>query len=707
MKRAVIYFLLITAGIIWCNSVPVIENFMVNQRTDGSQFIDVFYDLTDADGDLMTVIMQVSDDGGLNWSVNCGMLSGDVGEEICSGNGKQITWDFGAEHPGTFGDNYKIRLRVDDNYIPNLILIAGGSFNNGTSEVTVSSFYICPYEVTQSDYQTIMGNNPSNFTGVYNGPVERVSWFNAIEYCNWLSIIAELTPCYSYSTYGTNPADWPTGWNSNNINQDNISCNWAANGNRLPTEAEWQFAGLGGNQTNNYTYSGSNDIEQVAWYGGNSGDTTHTIGTKDANELLIFDISGNVWEWIWDKFGLYPTGAQTNPHGPLNGTYRVVRGGSWNCDSYECTVSVRSNRLASENFDSVGFRLCRTFEIPNFAPNLPENPYPVNGAFDLPVPENITLTWECSDPDGDELVYSVYFSEVPELDESHLLADGIETESWELTIQEYHTIYYWQIVASDGDLQTEGEVWSFATDNEEWAYVEGGLFEMGDHFNEGNDNELPVHEVIISSFYIRQYEITQGEYESVMGYCPAHNYGVGNDYPVYYVSWYDAVIYCNTLSEQEGLYPCYNLSDWSCDFSASGYRLPTEAEWEYAARGGINWTDNNRYSGTMDNLGDYAWYNFNSGGQTQEVSTKLPNQLEIYGMSGNVFEWCNDWYSSSYYESSPVNNPMGPDSGTIRVLRSGGWSSNADRCRVAERGGSGPNNNDSSGIGFRILRAVE
>ncbi len=237
-------------------------------------------------------------------------------------------------------------------------------------------------------------------------------------------------------------------------------------------------------------------------------------------------------------------------------------------------------------------------------------------------------------------------------------------------------------------------------------YVEGGTFEMGDHFNEGNSDELPVHEVTLSSFYIGQFEVTQSEYESVMSINPAYGYGVGDDYPVYYVSWYDAVEYCNVLSEQEGLTPCYNLSDWSCDFDANGFRLPTEAEWEYAARGGVNWEDNYRYTGTTDDLDDYAWYSSNSGGQTHEVGTKFPNQLDIYDMSGNVWEWCNDWYLHSYYCSSPDINPTGPDSGPFHVARGGSWCYHATCCRVAYRDISNPGAGDHY-VGFRLARAVE
>jgi formylglycine-generating enzyme required for sulfatase activity len=225
--------------------------------------------------------------------------------------------------------------------------------------VTVSSFYIDQYELTQSEYQAVMGNNPSYFPGVTNGPVEYVSWFNAIEYCNRRSMDEGLTACYSYGTYGTDPSNWPAGWNSYQ-NHTNVSCSWTASGYRLPTEAEWQFAAMDGNQTHNYAYSGSNNIDEVAWYNGNSGSTTHSIGIKAANEFGTFDMSGNVQEWVWDIFGNYPEGAQINPHGAESGNHRVLRGGSWSDSTYGCTVSNRgSNASATSCFNFIGFRLCR------------------------------------------------------------------------------------------------------------------------------------------------------------------------------------------------------------------------------------------------------------------------------------------------------------------------------------------------------------
>ncbi len=241
----------------------------------------------------------------------------------------------------------------------NFVFVQGGTFNNGTSDVTISSFYIDKYEVTQASYQAVMGTNPSYFGGNPNRPVERVSWFKAIEYCNRRSVLEGLTPCYSYSAYGTNPDDWPSGWNTNSDNHTNVSCNWTANGYRLPTEMEWMFAAKGGNQSQGYTYSGSNTIADVAWYYYNSGSRTHNVGEKTANELGTFDMSGNVWEWVWDIYGSYPSGSQNNPTGASSGSGRVKRGGSWVSSANDCTVSFRFSNDATNSNYHIGFRCVR------------------------------------------------------------------------------------------------------------------------------------------------------------------------------------------------------------------------------------------------------------------------------------------------------------------------------------------------------------
>ena len=260
--------------------------------------------------------------------------------------------------------------------------------------------------------------------------------------------------------------------------------------------------------------------------------------------------------------------------------------------------------------------------------------------------------------------------------------------------------------------------------------VPGGTFTMGntrgvvDEYGDEYDDELPTHSVTLNTFYIGKYLVTQAEYSQYMP-SPNWDYGLGDNYPAYYVSWYAILKYCNLRSMAEGLTPCYTISgstnpdNWGevptsrnstwdaaiCNWNANGYRLPTEAEWEYAARAATNNPDY-LYSGS-DDISTVAWYWSNSGSSTHPVGTKAPNGIGTYDMSGNVWEWCWDWYSSSYYSSSPQNDPRGPESGSKRVLRGGSWYNNATSCRVANRHCNLPYHRYSyADSGFRLCRAA-
>lgn len=251
---------------------------------------------------------------------------------------------------------------------PELILIEGDTFNATDSyEVTLSSYLIGKYDITQEEYEAVMGINPSHFENKPDNPVERISWFDVIEYCNRLSIKKNLTPVYSYSIYGTNPASWPPDWNTGNANHNNISCDWTAGGYRLPNEMEWEFAARGGVVAHNagtlYDQWAGTDVESelgdYAWYIANSEETTHPIGTKLPNEAGLYDMSGNVWNWVWDIHGLYPGGEHIDPVGPTNGSRRVIRGGSWYETANRCTVIYRDYLFPISSGDNIGFRVCR------------------------------------------------------------------------------------------------------------------------------------------------------------------------------------------------------------------------------------------------------------------------------------------------------------------------------------------------------------
>ena len=203
--------------------------------------------------------------------------------------------------------------------------------------------------------------------------------------------------------------------------------------------------------------------------------------------------------------------------------------------------------------------------------------------------------------------------------------------------------------------------------------VEGGTFTMGATAEQASDaysDEKPTHQVTLSSYYIGKTEVTQELWQAVMGSNPSGFSGA--NLPVEKVSWEDCQIFIAILNELTGKY----------------FRLPTEAEWEYAARGGSK-SQGYKYSGS-NTVDDVAWYPSNSSSKTHPVATKAPNELGIYDMSGNVLEWCRDWYSSSYYSSSSQYNPTGPASGSRRVYRGGSWGSSARLCRVSYRDYNGP-----------------
>ena len=215
------------------------------------------------------------------------------------------------------------------------------------------------------------------------------------------------------------------------------------------------------------------------------------------------------------------------------------------------------------------------------------------------------------------------------------------------------------------------------------VYVSGGTFTMGATSEQGSDawdNEKPAHSVTLSGYYIGKYEVTQKLWKAVMGSNPSNF--KGDNLPVENVSWNDVQEFLRKLNAMTG----------------KRYRLPTEAEWEFAARGG-NSSRGYKYSGS-NSLGSVAWCKDNSGSRTHAVGTKSPNELGIYDMSGNVREWCQDWYRDSYYGSSPRNNPRGPNSGSNRVFRGGGWFHNARICRVSLRNYSPPDYR--SDLGFRL-----
>ena len=224
---------------------------------------------------------------------------------------------------------------IINNLIANMVYVEGGTFTMGatseqgsdvnedekpTHSVTLSSFSIGKYEVTQAEWQAVMGSNPSFFTSDDNLPVEQVCWDDCQTFITKLNALTGKTF-------------------------------------RLPTEAEWEYAARGGNKSKGYKYAGSNNIGDVAWYDSNSGSKTHAVGTKQPNELGLYDMSGNVYEWCSDWYGSYSSPSQTNPTGASSGSNRVNRGGSWFSFAWYCRVSFRYCSSPGNRDDYLGLRL--------------------------------------------------------------------------------------------------------------------------------------------------------------------------------------------------------------------------------------------------------------------------------------------------------------------------------------------------------------
>jgi len=324
----------------------------------------------------------VSNIGGTNYYMYPTATTGDIGSNISPGVGKQIIW-YPAGDNMPVGSNYRVKVIARDN-VPGAVFqsfawIDGGAFNNGATDVTISGFYLDKYELTQADYQAVMGVDPvmtqPNHPADYN-----VTWFKAIEYCNRRSLQEGIAPCYRYVDgidYGTNPNNWPDAWNQSYENHSKVICDWSALGYRLPTEMEWMYAAKGGNLTDSSNYnkwSGTNTesaLTDYAWYIGNNPSGPMEVGTKDPNELGLHDMSGNVNEWIWDIFGTYQSGSHyhpTDPVGPDTGTYRVVRGGNWysyadfNADepwNTPCTITFRNAYFANSVSGFIGVRVAK------------------------------------------------------------------------------------------------------------------------------------------------------------------------------------------------------------------------------------------------------------------------------------------------------------------------------------------------------------
>jgi eukaryotic-like serine/threonine-protein kinase len=407
-------------------------------------------------------------------------------------------------------------------------------------------------------------------------------------------------------------------------------CRWA--GGRLPTEAEWEYAARGGSTEAHY-----GPIGEIAWYADNSGSKPHDVGQKRANGFGLYDMLGNVWEWVLDGHDkdYYKDSPSQDPEGPASGGWPVLRGGAWMDDG---SATVRVSRRYSFPPDTIGdsdlgFRCVGDV-------------FKASADMTGPTSESTEPAKESSKAKAPMVGPAPAQGNVSTGENIDLLSEFGAKE------------------IGPGGVK----VGLNPKDGLKYVWIPAGTFMMGcsPGDTECNDDEKPPHEVTITKgFWLGQTEVTVGAYKRFavatgrqMPTPPYFNTNWADDSgPVVDMSWNDAHDYCT----------------WA------GGRLPTEAEWEYAARGGST----EAFYGPINEI---AWYLSNNSKGAHEVAQKRANGFGLYDMLGNVSECVNDWYDQNYYQNSPSQDPPGPASGEGRVLRNGGWSDVTMNVRVSKRG---------------------
>ena len=484
-------------------------------------------------------------------------------------------------------------------------------------QVTLSrDYWIGVTEVTQAQWDAQMEDNPSSFRGP-DLPVENVSFVAAAEFANRLSVAEGFAPVY--------------------VDIDDLSGpRWieSADGFRLPTEAEWEYAARAGTDTQ--FHFGDQITLDLANYGGSHLYSTYQdlkdpylqtlpVGSFPPNEWGLYDVHGNVGEWVWDRLEAYSEGAVVDPERVTTQLPRVIRGGGWHDNGRFCRSADRRHV----------FR-----ELPSIARSL--------------------------EP-GSKLGGDVGLR----------LARTVNTR------------------------ETKDSV-SDAGSGLRFVYIRATTFFMGSPESEqGRYVAEPLHEVTLTRpFLVSRTEITQAQWHDVMGTSPSFFPGC-DDCPVEQVSWYDAVRFCNRLSEREGRNAVYDIDvddgDVSWRRGANGYRLPTDAEWHFASYPSGEDTLAVFRRGWIDSVG---WIAPNSDQRTHSVGLKPANNHGIYDTQGNVWEWCWDRYGE--YPDGAVTDPLGSPFGVARVKRGGSWGSGTDIWGPWPRGGFNPRSDTNKYMGFRV-----
>jgi formylglycine-generating enzyme required for sulfatase activity/N-acetylneuraminic acid mutarotase len=534
-------------------------------------------------------------------------------------------------------------------------------------QVTLTNgFYLGKYEVTQAQYETVMTGNseglvtdPSQYKGS-NRPVETVSWTSAQAFLAQLNAMEQ--------TAGRLPAGWKY---------------------VLPTEAQWEYACRAGTSK---IYSWGNDINSSRanynWDGeatdGNDFNQPREVGQYGANSWGFYDMHGNVWEWVHDWYAYYPSGAITDPLGPALGSNRVYRGGAWSERASQQRSAKRKNWVPSGRTNSLGFRLAfqampadtaspelfltgntvmtHSQGIPFFDPG-----YEAHDARDGNITDQVVVTGTIDENSTGTylLTYAV----------EDAAGNSATTVTRTVTVVGNHTVDLNATVALD------------------MIWVQPGTFVMGSPTTETGrqaDRETEHNVTLTQGFYLGKYEVTQAQYEAVIGSNPSEFNATGNgDRPVEDLNWTEALAFCEQLTIRErnaGRIP----ADWA-------YVLPTESQREYACRAGTT----TRFSWGDDINSSHANYIASGLGETVEVGQYAANPWGFFDMHGNVWEWTADWYSAVYPSDNPTIDPTGPASGSNRVARGGSWFHDGTLLRSARRGNNPPSDHNSR-LGFRV-----
>ena len=622
-------------------------------------------------------------------------------------------------------------------------------------------FYLAVHKVTQAQFERVMHRNPSWFSASGRGrrsvgeidtesfPVEGVTYFDAIEFCNKLSELEDLLPCYALSEVQSKPDGSIEAAHVNKLND--------GTGYRLPSEAEWEYCARAGTTTEYSFGDDAAELGDYAWFGDNSGNRTHPVGEKRPNPWKLYDMGGLVREWCEDVAHYSYDGAPKDASVWGDQSRRICRGGSWDSPPWICRCAARAFAPPHDAVEVIGFRVVRVS-----APTSEEDARPIRqhpdepqGDAGVPVPRRPDMPPRDDgqvvpsspnpfrpsiSPHDDRTAPVPQRPDVPPQDERDLYGNR----------QPEGTRSRPKARASAREKPQSEAKTIRNTIGMELVRISAGRFWMGssDDDKDAQGHEKPRHQVEISKpFYLGKHEVTVGQFRQFVedtnystdaekdgdgggGYdadkkqflLPVKKYTWRNlgfnqtdDHPVVNVSYSDSVAFCKWLSNKEG----------------QAYRLPTEAEWEYSCRassdtrfqsgdeassleGVANIADkslkeNWDYTNVQNNVARRritAWFNEVSWTDgypfTAPVGRFRANGFGLCDMHGNVWEWCSDWYAKDYFENSPLNDPQGPSAGSYRVYRGGSFVNTPSNCRSANRAAAKPFWRDGT-IGFRVV----